>query len=134
MVSRRSGGGGRGDGAVRQHADLDERHVRRRKPRHVAREQVRGQVPPHRGDLAADLLLLLVDVYARLELDPRDRDALGDGRAQLLDVIEGVEALLDTIGDELFDVGGRRAGVDGDGDEARDWELRVLRPRSTYDA
>jgi hypothetical protein len=62
-----------------------------------------GEAIADAGDLGADLLEGDVDVLVQLELDDDLGDALRAGRAQVLDPGDGVDGLLDGVGDRRLD-------------------------------
>ena len=79
---------------------------------------VERQQGARRVDLLAHLLRFDVDVVAELELDEDLRDAFARGRAQRADALDGVDLLLEDVGDLGLDGLGRGPLQHrGDGDE-----------------
>ena len=70
-----------------------------------------GQGVPDRGDLLPDLGRGQLGVLFQDEGGQDDRDALGRGRGDLVDAVDGAQGVLDRLGDLGFHLLGADAGI-----------------------
>ena len=80
-------------------------------------------------DLAENLVVRVVGVYARVELEADDGEAVAHLRPRLGEVVQFGDGVLDRLGDEALDIGRARARVDRHDDVLRERERRVLGAR-----
>ncbi len=88
--------------------------------------QARRQGGPHRVHLAQHVVVLLVGVDARRELGGQHRQPVVDLGLETLDVVEGLDLLLERIDHQLLEIGGGRAGIDRDHQKGGDRKGRVF--------
>ena len=93
---------------------------------HVGRE-----LRPQRVQLARHLVVFLVGVGGREELDGGERHAVADRGLHLEHVVERGETVFQRLGDQAFQVLRIRARVDSRHREAGDLEVRVFLARHT---
>jgi hypothetical protein len=108
---------------------LHHRHIDRLDLAHIDAGQAGGQPAAFHVHLPEQVVVFLVRIGAVDEVDADEGESVLHRRADLVDLIELLERVLQRPRHQLLDVGGVGAWVDGHHGKGRDLERRILQPR-----